>query len=436
METIWVEIVLIAVAILANGFFAGSEIALVSARVGRLMRVRDQGVRGAASALRLKESPEAFLATIQIAITLVGTLASAVGGAAAVEALTPWLVGLPLPHAETWAGPVALGFVIIVIAYASLVVGELAPKAVALRHPERIASVVARPIEALNRVSSRLVTILTVSTRTVLWLFGQRHTAQAEVASEDDVRHLLREGAARGVFEKVEEELVRNIFEFADTTVREIMVPRPNIRGLDVDLPPADVLRRAMEIGHYRIPVYRASIEHPVGVVTLKDLLRSAALGEPPLLARIAHPPLFVPETTRIRFLLQEFQRHGQNLAIVVDEYGSVVGLVTLEDVLEEIVGDIREEREPADTSFGRRLPDGSLLLEGTASIVDIREKLGLPLPESPAYHTLAGFMIHALGAIPATGASLTAVGHRLTVVEMEGPRILRVSVQREAGKP
>ncbi len=435
MDFVWLEPVLIAVAILANGFFAGSEIAVISARVSRLTQLRDQAVRGAATALRLKETPEAFLATTQIAITLVGVLASAVGGATAVEVLEPWLIGLGLPGAETWAEPAALAVVIVVITYMSLVVGELTPKAIALRNPARIACLVARPIEVLSRLSAALVRVLTISTRALLRLVGGGG-AEAPVASEEEVRYLLREGAARGVFEKVEVELVRNVFEFADTTVRQIMVPRPNIRGLDVDLPPDDVLRRAAEIGHYRIPVYRGSIEHPVGVVTLKDLLRSVALGEPPVLARIAHPPLFVPETTRVSLLLREFQRHGQNLAIVVDEYGAVVGLVTLEDVLEEIVGDIREERESAELSFGRRLPDGSFLLDGTASIVDIREKLGLALPESPDYHTLAGFVIHELGSIPAPGASVTVAGHRLTVIEMEGPRILRVKVQREAGTP
>ena len=275
MESIWVELVLIAVAILANGFFAGSEIALVSARPSRLGQLREQGVRGAETALALRERPETFLATIQIAITLVGVLASAVGGAAAVAVLTPWLVEYGV--SEAWARTLALGAVILVITYCSLIIGELVPKAVALRNPERIAGVVARPISWLSRLSAAPVRLLTASTRAVLRLLGLGRFQESPFVSEEEVRYLVTEGAAKGIFEPVERELVQNVFEFADTTVREVMVPRVDIQALDVETPPDDVLRAATEIGHSRIPVYRESIEHPVGVVVIKDLLRAAA---------------------------------------------------------------------------------------------------------------------------------------------------------------
>jgi magnesium and cobalt exporter, CNNM family len=231
MDSVSIEIVLIAIGILANGFFAGSEFALVSSRISRLAELREEAVRGAAAAMRLKEKPEAFLATIQIAITAVGTLASAVGGATAVEALTPRLAQLGL---GTWAQPLALGLVIVAITYVSLVVGELAPKAIALRDPERVACLVARPIEWLSRASAAMVGILTVSTNGLLRLLGQGSTQQSPFISEEEVRYLVREGAAKGIFEKVEEELVHNVFEFADTTVREVMTPRHAIRGLEV----------------------------------------------------------------------------------------------------------------------------------------------------------------------------------------------------------
>jgi putative hemolysin len=344
METIWIELVLIAVAILANGFFAGSEIAAVSARISRLAQLRQEATAGAAKAMSLKENPERFLATIQIAITAVGTLASAVGGATAIEALTPWLTGLGLPRAEDWAEPVALGIVILAITYGSLVVGELVPKAVALRNPERTACLVAPVISWLSRVSAVLVRALTMSTSAVLRVLGQGRMYESPFISEEEVRYLVREGAAKGIFEQVEEELVHNVFGFADTTVREIMTPRPHIQGLDIATPAAEVLRKAAEIGHSRIPVYRDTEDQPVGIVLLKDLLRAVAEGTPPSLAALTRQPFFVPETARISFLLREFQRHRQNLALVVDEYGGVVGLVTVEDVLEEIVGEIREE--------------------------------------------------------------------------------------------
>ncbi len=430
METPWIELTLVIVAILANGFFAGSEIALVSARISRLAQLRAERVPGASAAIKLKESPEIYLATIQIAITLVGALASVVGGAAAAEQLGPWFSALPLPGAPAWGEPVALGLVIVGITYFSLILGELTPKAVALHHPERLACVAAPLISAISQAASGLVTFLTLSTNAVLRLFGQGTTQGSPFVSEEDVKYLLREGAAKGVFEKVEEELVHNVFEFADTTVREIMVPRVNVLGLDVDAPPDEVLRRVAEIGKSRIPLYRGSLEHPVGVVTIKDLFRTVAASRPINLAELTRAALFVPETARISALLREFQRARQNIALVVDEYGGLAGLVTIEDVLEEIVGEIREEDE-ATPSYASRLPDGSYLVNAAAPLGDVRETLAAALPDSPEYTTLAGFMLHALQTVPTQGASVTAGGYRWTVVEMTGPRIRKIKAER-----
>jgi putative hemolysin len=430
METTWIEIVLIAVAILANGFFAGSEIALVSARPSRLAQLRDESTRGARRALALKQEPETFLATIQIAITLVGTLASAVGGAAAVEALTPWLQQLPVAGAERWAEPVALGVVILVITFASLVVGELTPKALALRDPERGACLVAPVIHWLVRVTAGPGRVLTLATRAVLALLGQRDAPPAPLVSEEEVKFLIRQGAAQGVFERQESELVQRVFQFTDTPVRSIMIPRPNILGLDLGTPPAEVLRLAAEYGRTRLPVFRGSADETLGVVVIKDLLRCAARGTPPVLAELLHAPLFVPETVHVSELLREFQRHRLNLALVVDEYGRVVGLVTMEDVLEEIVGEIREERERTGLQSVSWLPDGSYLIDGTASVRDLREQLAIPLVDSPDYQTVAGFLLHQLRAIPRPGMTLTAAGHLWTVVDMEGPRIMKIKAQ------
>src|SRR5262245_24894528 len=340
--TVWVEVLVVAVACLANGVFAAAEIALVSSRISRLAELRQNGVRGAATAFELKQSPDAYLAPIQIAISLVGALASAVGGAAAVQRLTPLLEQTPLPGAATWGEPVALGIVILTITYFSLVVGELTPKALALRRPERIACAMAPLIDKLCRAFSGVVRVLTVSTNVLLRLFGQATGPASPFVSEEEVKYLLREGTAKGVFEKVEEELVRNVFEFADATVREIMVPRMNIRGLELNTPADEVFKRAADIGHSRIPVYQGSIEHTVGVVTIKDLLRKAAYGQSVVLADVMRSPVFVPESARVSTVLRDFQRHRQYLALVVDEYGSVVGLITIEDLLEEIVGELR----------------------------------------------------------------------------------------------
>jgi magnesium and cobalt transporter len=209
------------------------------------------------------------------------------------------------------------------------------------------------------------------------------------------------------------------------------MTPRPLIQGLDVATPATELLRRAAEIGHSRIPVYRGSVEQPVGILTMKDLIRATALGPPPSLSELTREPLFIPETARVSFLLREFQRHRQNLAFVVNEYGGVVGLVTLEDVLEEIVGEIRDEADATEPPVVHRLPDGSFVVNGLASIRDVRSRLGLHIEEPEGYHTVAGFLVNAFDSIPQPGASLTVGEHQLTVLEVSGPKIVKVKVER-----
>jgi putative hemolysin len=430
METIWIELVLIACGILANAWFAGSEMALVASRPSRLAQLREEGAPGADAALALKGDPEPFLATIQIAITLVGTLASAVGGATAVEALEPALRALPLPGAHRWGGALALGLVIFAITYVSLVVGELTPKALALRDPEGAACRVARPIRWLVRLLAGPGRVLTVSARGVLLLLGRRDAPPAPLVSEDEVKYLVREGAAQGVFERRESDLIHRVLRLTDTAVRAIMVPRPSILALEVDTPPAEVLRLAAGFGRTRIPVYRGSIDDTVGVVTIKDLLRGAAEGRAPALRELLHEPIYVPEVARAADVLQSFQRHGLNLAMVVDEYGRVVGLLTMEDLLEDIVGDIREERELPGPASVSRLPDGSYIIDGMTTIRDLRDRVGLQVPESSHYQTVAGLLLHELRTMPRAGEGVRVAGQRWTIVEMSGPRIARVRVE------
>ena len=428
MDTIWAETLLVLIAIVANGFFSAAETSLVSARTSRLVQLRNEGVHGAARALALKQAPDRFLATIQIAITLVGTLASAVGGATAVEALTPILTAAGL---ERSAPAVALALVIVVITYVSLVIGELVPKAIALRDPERVACFSAGAVAWLSRVAGGVVSFLSASTRVVLRVLGLRDAAGTTPVSEEEVRYLIREGAAAGIFERTETELVHKVFDFTDTRVSTIMTPRPDVRGLDVDTPPDAVLGAAAEIGHSALPVYRRSIDDPVGVVTLKDIVRAVARGEVPVLPTLVLPPLFVPETAPVTVLLRELQRARQRLALIVDEYGTVVGIATMEDVLEEIVGEIREEHESA-TGVLTRLSDGSYVTDGDAAIREVAAALGLAPPDTGGYQTVAGLILHTLGRIPTPGTAVSLGGYRLTVLEMEGPRITRVRIERE----
>jgi putative hemolysin len=428
MDSLGLEFGLIAVGIVANGVFAGSEIALVSSRISRLAELRQRSVRGAAAAMQLKETPETFLATIQIAITAVGTLTSVVGGATAVEALSPWLIQIGFGAA---AQAVALGIVIMLITYASLVIGELAPKAIALRDPERLACLMAPVIAAISRVVAPIVSVLSTSTSLVLRILGMGTPKDSPFVSEEDVRHLVREGARKGIFEKFEEELVHNVFEFADTTVREIMTPRSQIKAIDIATPPDAVLTKAVELGRSRIPVYEGSLETIIGIATLKDLLGAVARAETLRLSSLLRPPVFVPETVRISQLRRQIQQTQQGIAMVVDEYGNIVGLVTVEDVVEEIVGEIHDEAErPA--QFITKLADGSVGLDGLTPIDAVERHLGITLPEPHDYATVAGLILETLNSVPTRGTSVVVAGRRWTVLEMDGPRIRRVSVQPE----
>jgi len=426
MESVSFELILIALGIIANGFFAGSEIALVSSRKSRLTQLAHAGNVGASIAMRLKDTPDTFLATIQIAITVVGTLASAVGGATAVDVLTPRLSAL-----GSLAQPVALGIVILVITYFSLVVGELVPKAIALRDPERAAAFVARAIHWLSRIAAGVVRILTASTNAVLRLLGVSIRPESMTVSEEEVRYLLREGAARGVFEAVEQQLVENVFDFTETTVREIMVPRVKIEGIDATTPPEEVPARVAVLGHSWLPVYRGALEHIVGVVSIKDILSAVVAGQPLELTTLAREPLFVPEIANVSRLLRELQRTRQHLAIVVDEYGSVVGLVSVEDAVGRIVGEIRERAAAPGEPAMRRLPDGSVVVDGMVRIEDLKRGCDIPVEESSDFTTVAGFILTALNAVPIAGATLTRDGYRWTVLQMEGPRIAKVKIER-----
>lgn len=221
--------------------------------------------------------------------------------------------------------------------------------------------------------------------------------------------------------------MIHRVLRLTDTPVRAIMVPRPSILALAIDTPPDDVLRLAAGYGHTRIPVYRGSIDDTVGVVTIKDLLRCAAEARTPVLAQLLHDPAFVPEVARGADVLRTFQRRGVNLAMVVDEYGRVVGLLTVEDLLEDIVGDLREEREPAGAGTLSRLPDGSYIIDGMVTVRDLRDRTGLDVPESPQYQTVAGLVLRALETMPQPGTAVRAGGHTWTIMEMSGPRVAKV---------
>lgn len=420
------EILLVALLILVNGFFAGAEIAVLSARRGRIQALGTQDPR-AAALLRLKADPDRFLATVQIGVTVVGTLASAVGGVAAIERLEPWFASIPWPWARQLAEPLAVLSVVITIAYLSLVVGELMPKSLAVRHAEAIALRVARPIELMSRVGRPAVAVLTASSGLLLRLLGRRTSEKPRAGFHtlDDLRAIVAEAEEQGVLKS---DLVSGAIEFHDQDVREILTPRSRVDGLPVDAGLEEALRRVRESGHSRFPVYKGSMDDIFGFVYARDVYEAEHAGKGLDLSHVTRPVLIVPASKKASALLAEMRAHRAHMAVVVDEHGTTAGLVTLEDLLEVIVGEIEDEHgEPV--ARVRREVDGSLDVDGSLPVRELNAEWGLELPESSDYVTVAGLILGRLGAVPRGGERLEVAGRVVTVKAMEGHRVARVSV-------
>jgi putative hemolysin len=430
IPSLWLEATLIGFLILVNGFFAAAEIALVSARRSRIQQLRASGDPRARRVAALQEDPDRYLATVQIGVTLVGTLASAVGGAAAIRVLSPLLRQIPLPWLQVAAEPVALAVVVLVISYATLILGELSPKSLGLRHAVGLALGVAGLIDWLARATSPLIRLLTASNRCVLRFVGQKDSGERAFVSEEEVKHMIREGRAQGVFDQTEQELISSVFEFTEATVKEVMIPRPRIQAIEIDTPVDQLLAFIVETGKSRYPIYRRTLDDVVGILYDKDLFRLLAERKPIVLREVLRPAFFAPETAQVSRLLKLLQRRRMPLALVVDEYGVVEGLVTMEDLIEEIVGEIRDETDREEQPV-QRLRDGSYLADASITIDDLAEQHHLVFPESSEYETLAGFLLAQLQRLPRRGEGVNFGDWRLTIMDLDGRRIARVKIER-----
>jgi putative hemolysin len=431
LTNMWFEALLIFVLILANGFFAASEIAVIAMRKSRIDALLEKGIKSAAAVARLKNDPDRFLATVQIGVTVVSSLASAIGGAAAIGYLKPQIESLPVPFVARWAEAIALLIVVLPISYLSLVLGELVPKSLALRFSEQIASFVGRPIDSLARMTSFLVKSLTASSNAVLWIFGGKDNEGAGFISVDEVKSLIREGAAKGIFNETEQELIHSVFEFADTPVKAVMVPRTEIHALDVHASLAEVAKSFVESGFSRIPVYDGELDRIIGILYNKDVFKALEEKSEFRVRDHLHPAFFVPSSLAISELLKQLQRRRLAMALVVNEFGEVEGLATLEDLLEEIVGEIRDEYDREERGPVERLPDGSMVVQGSALLKNLKSDFDLPFDDSPDYHTLAGFVLAKLQRIPGGGEWVEHNGYKLTIVDMEGRRIVKVKLEQ-----
>lgn len=423
-----VEILIIMSLILINGLLAGTEIAVLSTRRPLLVSQAEAGDRGARRVLDLLEKPTTFLSTIQVGITLVGILAGAFGGADAVRYLAPRLAKLPAPGAAMYAQPVAFGLVVAGITYLTLVVGELVPKRLALQRPATISKTMARPLRYLAVVARPVVWLLSASTDLALRVLRVSERKPPSV-TEEEVRYLVTEGARTGVFVPAEKEFVDRIFRFADQMVVDVMRPRRDMVAFDIEEPEASVKEKLLNSGYSRFPVYRRDPSNILGIVHAKDvLMQEGTLDLQPLLREV----LFVPETKSLLSMMKAFQATHSHLAIVINEFGGTEGLVTLEDVLEEIVGEIRDEYDREEPAIVER-EDGSLLIDGSLSLADLKDVLDvqrLDGEESHEFHTLAGFMMAQLRRVPEEGDAVESSGYQFEVVDMDGLRVDKVLIR------
>ena len=427
------EISILIFLILLNGVFALSELAIVSSRRERLQMLVDEGNKGASIALAMAQEPTALLSTVQVGITLIGILAGAFGGASLSDELS--LLIAPIPVIGAYARTISLAIVVGTITYFSVVLGELVPKRLALRDPERIAAMVARPMSLLSQIARPLVRLLTLSTAFFLRVLGVRETVSESTVSEEEIKVLIEQGALAGVFEEAERDMVESIFRFGDRQLRSIMTPRTEIVWLDINDSEEIVRETVSQSHHSRFPVCDDSIDRVLGIVEAKDLLSNSWSDEPFDLHAVMRAPVFLPETMQALRALEKFKQTGNQSALLVDEFGGIEGMVTLIDMMEAIVGDIPTLEEIAEPPVVRR-EDGSLLVEGYLDVEDLKELLDVDgLPDEEDYQTLGGFVVLRLGRLPRVGDIVEWLDYRFEIVDMDGNRVDKVLIMPRARK-
>jgi putative hemolysin len=424
-----VELAIILALTLANGFFAGSETAFVSSRRSRLEAEANSGKRAAKQALELADNPDRFMATVQVGITLIGTFSAAFGGARIGDILTVWLKSVPplAPYAET----LALIVVVITITYISLILGELVPKRLALRNAEGLAIFAAPIMTVLSSATRPIVALLTGSVNVVMRLLGQQNTAESGV-SEEDISYMLREGTESGVVEAGEARFIQRVFQFTDRPVRSVMTPRTEVVTVAIDTPLHQVVERFLTSKVSRIPVYEDQIDQITGIIHAKDLLRyvSSQPDDGSEWKQLILPVIFVLETAHIDDVLTTFRQKGIHMAMVVDEYGQTSGIVTLEDLLEELVGEIHDEHDQGEEHPIVQRSDGSWLVDGMEAYDKVRDRIGLPELDDDDFTTVAGLILARLSRIPVEGDTILLGDYILEVMDMDGRRVDKVLVR------
>lgn len=435
MSSLAFEALIIILLIIANGVFSMSELAIVSARKVRLEQWAKEGNPKAKAALRLISSPNNFLSTVQVGITLIGILSGALGGATVAQTLQKQLdkVTFLQPYSDTISFTIVVG----IITYLSLVVGELVPKRLAMSNAEQIACSVAPPMRFLANFGKPIIFLLSASTDALLGLMGIQDTEESQV-TEEEIKVMIAQGAESGMFEEAEQDMVERVFRLGDRPIKALMTPRTEIDWLDIDAPFEETQREVLESGHSRFPVARENLDDCLGIVEIREFLNASLKGQPIDLLMVSSPPLYIAETASALSVLEQFKQSGDRVAMVTDEYGGVEGLVTLTDLLEAIVGDLPSSDRQRDPDAMQR-EDGSWLIDGMISSDRLKELLEveeLPYEEERNYHTLGGLMMTYLRHIPIVGEHFIWQSIRFEVVDMDGNRVDKVLVNMSSPAP
>jgi putative hemolysin len=422
------ELLVVIFLILLNGFFAMSELAIVSARQARLQILAEEGHRGATAALQLVSDPGRFLSTVQIGITLIGIFAGAYSGATLAGQLGDYLA--TFPRLATLSHNLALALVVAFITYLSLIAGELVPKQLALRNPERIAVAVARPMRLLSQLAAPLVSLLHISVELGLGLLG-RHAVPAQTVTDEEIKTLIAEATKAGVVDHAEQAMIAGVMRLADRPVRAVMTPRPDIVWLDLEDDPEAICATLRESNYSRFPVAKGDLDEVRGIVQTRDLLNRSLDGQAlDIRAALREAPVVHEEVKALR-VLEVLKQSPLHLALVMDEYGSLQGLVTATDILESIVGELAEQGVETELQVVLR-EDGSWLIDGGLAIDELKELLRLrEIPGEGQFHTLAGLVLSQLGHLPTISEHFTLNGYRFEVVDMDGRRIDKILVNR-----
>jgi len=432
-------LIIILLLIIANGFFVAAEIAIIAARKGRLEQLAEEGSRAAKLALGLAGEPNRYLPTVQLGITLVNTFVAVFGGEELVNPLAEIVAKIPLDFIAHHAHSISLVIIVVGLTFLSLLLGELVPKQLALRQAELLARAVAPALHWLSIVGRPFVWLMGRASEAVLFVLrvGQP-TVDEPTVSLVDIEHMIETGTAEGVLESVEQRVALEALRLGERTVRDVMRPRIDLDALDVNTPAEEVIGAVAMAGFSRLPVYEGDLDHVIGFVHIKDLFRQLHLGWSIELRKLLKPALFVPESMPLDRLLELFQEQHNQLAVVLDEYGGTEGMVTLEDVIEKLVGEIREGHRYDQQQMFVERGGGTWLVDGTFGIADLIERLELRADnadEPRSYSTVSGLIMHSLGRIPSIGDTTQWHGLNFEVVDMDGQRIDRVLISRHVAE-